>query len=80
MIHCGEQLWCVSIRFCTPDLIVETLCLSTLMGCYIRSGCEIHKLSNKKIKFVMDMCKKNQSEDLRNQNTLMFLLYLSKLE
>ena len=37
------------------------LCVSTLIGCFIGSGCEMKKLSNKKIIFAMDMCNRVQS-------------------
>ena len=69
----------MTTRSCTPDLGVEMLCLSTLMGCFIGKGCKKNKLGNKKIKFVMDMCKEVQSKDCRNQNILRCFLYLSNL-
>ena len=53
-----------------PVLGVEILCWSTLIGCYIRSEHEKNKLSNMKIKFVVDIGKKVQSVDYRRQNIL----------
>ena len=51
------------IRSFIPDLGVKILRVSTLIGCFIGSGCEMKKFSIKKIEFVMHMCKKIQSED-----------------
>ena len=58
----------MTIRSCTPDLGGEILCVSTLIGCFIGSGCQMSKLSSKQIKFAMDMRKRVESEDCRRQN------------
>ena len=63
-----------------PVFGVEMLYWSTLIGCFIGNGHEKIKLSNMKIKFVVDICKKVQSVDYRRQNILQcFFVYLSNL-
>ena len=48
---------------------VEMLCWSTLIGFFIESGQERNKLSNMRIKFVVEMCRKVQSVDCRRLNS-----------
>ena len=69
----------MTIRSCIPDIGVQILCVSTLIGCFNGSGCEMNKLNNRKIKVVMNMCKTVQSEDCRRRNTLLCLACINQI-
>ena len=60
-------------------LCVEMICWSTLIGCFIGSGHEKNKLSNMRIKFVVDMCRRIQSVDYRRQNILRCFLSIYQI-
>ena len=62
-----------------PVLVVEMLYWLTLIGCSIESGHEKNKLSNMRIKFVVDMCRKVQSVDYRRQNSLRCFLRIYQI-
>ena len=67
-----EQSW-------TPDLDMEILRFSNLFGCFMGVANEKNRIVRNMIIFVIDMCKKVQSVDLKNQNILQFFCVSVKL-